>query len=83
VLNGFQVCSSIFFQSIGKPVKAIVISISRQVLLYIPVMLAMCSLGGIEGILWTGPIVDLLTFCLALPLVIVQFMKFKKMAAVG
>ena len=83
VLNGFQVCSSIFFQSIGKPVKAIVISISRQVLLYIPVMLAMCSFGGIEGILWTGPIVDLLTFCLALPLVIVQFMKFKKMAAVG
>jgi len=81
VLNSFQICSSIFFQAIGKPVKAIVISISRQVVLYIPVMLAMCSLGGIEGILWTGPIVDALTFFLALPLLLVQFMKFKKMDA--
>jgi hypothetical protein len=39
----------------------------------------MSSLMGVEGILWAGPIEDILAFLLALPLVIVQFMKFKKM----
>lgn len=77
VLNSFQICSAIFFQAIGKSIKAMVVSVSRQVLFYIPVMLIMSSFMGIEGILWAGPIGDILAFLLALPLILIQFRNFK------
>jgi putative MATE family efflux protein len=82
VLNGFQVCSGLFFQAIGKPLKSLVISISRQLLFFIPGMLLMSSFMGLDGILWAGPAGSILAFLLALPLVLVQFGKFKKMEAV-
>jgi Na+-driven multidrug efflux pump len=55
-----------------------VISISRQVLFFIPAMFIISSFMGVEGILWAGPIGDILAFLLALPLVLFQFRKFKK-----
>jgi Na+-driven multidrug efflux pump len=82
VLNGFQTCSAILFQAIGAPIKSMVVSISRQVLFYVPMMLIMSSFMGLEGILWAGPIGDILAFLLALVLVIFQFMKFKKMEVI-
>jgi putative MATE family efflux protein len=77
VLNGFQVCSGLFFQAIGKPLQSLVISLSRQLLFFVPLMLLMSFFMGIDGILWAGPAGDGLAFLLALPLVLVQFGKFK------
>jgi putative MATE family efflux protein len=81
VFNGFQVCIAIFFQALGKPLQAMLVSLSRQVVFYIPVMLLLSSLMGVEGILWAGPVGDTLTFLLVLPLVLFQFKKFKEMEA--
>jgi putative MATE family efflux protein len=77
VLSTFQTVASIFFQAIGKPVKSMVISVSRWVVFLIPAMLVMSYFTGVDGVLWAGPIADGLSFALALPLVIVQFAKFK------
>ncbi|MDR0708086.1 MAG: MATE family efflux transporter [Treponema sp.] len=79
VFNGFQVCIAIFFQALGKPLQAMLVSVSRQVVFYIPVMLLLSSLMGVEGILWAGPAGDALTFILVLPLILFQFKKFKEM----
>jgi Na+-driven multidrug efflux pump len=79
MLNGFQVCSGLFFQAIGKPLKSLVVSMSRQLLFFIPGMLLMSSFMGLDGILCAGPAGDGLAFLLALPLVLVQFKKFKEM----
>jgi putative MATE family efflux protein len=81
MLNGFHACSGIFFQAIGKPITATIISVSRQILFVIPATLIMAFFMGIDGILWGGPIADTLAFLLTLPLVLIQIKKFKKMEA--
>lgn len=64
-LNGVQACAGVFFQAIGKPVKAAITSMSKQFLFILPAMLMMTRLVGVEGVLWSGPIADALAFALA------------------
>jgi len=47
---GFQIVSSAFFQSIGKPKKSIILSLTRQVLLLIPFLLIFPNYLGITGV---------------------------------
>ena len=56
----------IFFQSIGKPVQAAALTLSRQVILLIPAMLIFGYTMGVEGILWAGPFSDALSGIIAL-----------------
>ncbi len=71
LLNGFQIGSSMFFQSIGKPLKSAVLSVSRQAVFLIPAAVMLCRAVGVEGILWAGPVADgmacLLAFAFILP----------------
>ena len=64
-LNGFQLCTGIFFQAIGKPVQATLISLSRQVLFLLPALLILPQFLGVEGALWAGPVGDACAFVLA------------------
>lgn len=75
ILNGFQITTSIFFQAIGEAKKASFISLSRQVLFFIPFSLMLTAFMGINGILLSGPTADLLAFLVALLLVWDQFRK--------
>ena len=65
-VNGFQTVAAIFFQSIGKPVISGLLSLSRQIIFLIPAVMILCSLIGINGVLWAGPVADGLAFVLAL-----------------
>ena len=67
-LNGFQLCTGVFFQAIGKPVQATVVSLSRQVLFLLPALLILPRFLGVEGALWAGPVGDACAFVLALTL---------------
>lgn len=73
--NGFQIVSAIFFQSIGKPVISGVISFSRQIIVLIPATMILCSIMGLNGVLWAGPVADGLAFVLALVLVVREIRK--------
>ena len=63
--------------AIGKPVKGVVLSLSRSVLFIIPLMLILPLFGGIEMILFAGPIADLLAFLIAVVLIFIEFKKMK------
>lgn len=67
-LNGFQLCTGVFFQAIGKPVQATLVSLSRQVLFLLPALLILPHFLGVEGALWAGPVGDACAFVLALTL---------------
>ncbi len=69
-VNGFQVVTGIFFQSIGKPLFAGAVSFSRQIIFLIPATAILCNIIGLNGVLWAGPVADGLAFILALALVI-------------
>ena len=53
------------FQSMGKGTPSLIVSLSRQGLVYIPVLFLM-SMFGLYGILWAQPVADLLAFLMAI-----------------
>ncbi len=55
---GFQIVSANYFQAVGKPRQAMILSLSRQVLLLIPALLILPRLFGINGIFYAGPVSD-------------------------
>ena len=59
-LVGFLIPSGIFFQSIGKPTKAMVCTLTRQLLYFLPCAYIFSGIMGIDGLLYAGPIGDCL-----------------------
>ena len=63
--------SSIFFQASGKPVFAIVASLIRDIVCFIPLICVLPIFYGIEGILWAAPVADVIAMIVAAALTIV------------
>lgn len=59
-VNFLQPITSTFFTSIGKPYKGIFLSLTRQILFLLPLLLLLPMWMGIDGILYAGPVADLL-----------------------
>lgn len=59
---GIQIIGSSYFQAIGKPLQATILSLSRQILLFIPLLLILPLFWGLEGIWRAAPIADLGAF---------------------
>lgn len=57
--------TSIFFQAVGKPVFAVVSSLVRDIVCFIPLVCILPLFFGIEGILWAAPAADLLAMIVA------------------
>ncbi len=72
ILAGFQTVTGIFFQSIGKPVKAAVVTLSRQILVLVPATLILPIFIGLDGVLWAGPVADAISFLIALVLALLE-----------
>jgi putative MATE family efflux protein len=66
VLVGFQINGSAMFQALGKARPAFILSLSRQVLLLIPLVLTLPNFFGTAGVWISFPIADSLAFCLTL-----------------
>ena len=62
IVNGIQIISSNFFAAIGKPVKGLLLSMTRQVIFLIPLILILPLFLGIEGIVSAGPVADFAAF---------------------
>lgn len=75
VRQGFRFC--ITWATIEKPVKALILSLSRQIVFLIPLAMWLPTFLGIDGILWAGPAADALAFILAV-IIIVYEMKLLK-----
>jgi putative MATE family efflux protein len=58
---GFQVVGANYFQAIGKPQQAMTLSLSRQVLFFLPALLLLPKFFGLYGVFWAGPTSDLLS----------------------
>ena len=74
-LAGIQMISSNFFSAIGKPVRGAVLSLTRQVLFFIPLVLILPLFMGINGIMTAAPVADLISFIVVM-VFIVREMKY-------
>lgn len=69
--------TSIFFQAVGKPIRAVVASMIRDIICFIPLIITLPLFFGIEGILFAAPSADLIAMIVAAALT-VTFMKTLK-----
>lgn len=81
-LSGILLCcvqkaSSIFLQAVGKPVKATLLSLSRDVLFLTPGVVLFASAWGVTGMLWAAPAADVLAFALTLILLVREYRAVK------
>lgn len=79
-INCLQPIASTFFTSIGKPIKGIFLSLTRQILFFIPILLTLPLFFGIDGILYTGPVADILSAFVAIGMMIFEFKSMNKLA---
>lgn len=74
---GMQIVTSNFFQSIGYAGKSIFISLTRQLLFLIPLLLILPHFMGLDGIWFAMPISDCISCIVAGCMLITQYKKFK------
>jgi Na+-driven multidrug efflux pump len=70
---GIQIIITNYFQSVGKASRAILLSLTRQVLFLIPLVMILPVFLGLDGIWAAGPIADFSSAMLAIILLIKQF----------
>ena len=77
-INGIQPMSSGFFTSIGKAKLGIVVSLTRQVIFLLPLILIFPLFMGIDGVMYAGPIADAAAAAVAITLALRELKKMKQ-----
>lgn len=75
-INGLQPVTANFFTSIGKAGKGIFLSLTRQIIFLLPLILLLPIFFGIDGIMYAAPVADLIAGVLA---VYFAFREFKQL----
>jgi putative MATE family efflux protein len=84
-LNGIQPITSTFCTAIGEPNKGAFLSLTRQIIFFLPLLIVMpiifTQMGreGIDGIMYTAPISDCLAAIVSLLMIRSLFKKFSRM----
>jgi putative MATE family efflux protein len=84
-----QMMGGQFFQAIGKPVQGTILSLSRQILFFIPALLSLPVLFGavgirrIYGVYWAFPISDMFSAIVSGIFVYWEFRNWEKMGKTG
>ncbi|MCC8146973.1 MAG: MATE family efflux transporter [Bacteroidales bacterium] len=76
-LVGFQMVTSTFFQSIGKPQKAIILSLTRQIIFLVPLLLILPTYFQTIGVWASMTIADFMAVILAAILLWLESKKIK------
>lgn len=71
---GFQIVGSNFFQAIGKPKIAMLLTLTRQIIILIPAIIIFSSFIGLKGVLYAAPFADF-TSALLTSTLFFRFMK--------
>lgn len=66
--------TSIFFQAVGEPLKAAIVSLARDIVFFVPLVIILPRYMGVIGPLWAAPIADLLGMTIS-GILVVSFFK--------
>ena len=75
---GFSMVVGNFFQYIGKAKRAIILSMTRQLIFILPLLVVLPPLWGQDGVWYSIPIADSMAMLLALLLLIYQLRKLRR-----
>lgn len=68
-----------FFASIGKPLKGIFVSLTRQFLFLVPLLIILPIFFGISGIVYAAPIADLAAFLIGVFFIYMEIIEMNKL----
>lgn len=74
-INFFQPISSNFYTAIGKPKGGMFLSLTRQIIFLLPLILILPLFFGIDGIMYSGPIADFMAGIVSVIMVGRELMK--------
>jgi Na+-driven multidrug efflux pump len=80
-VNGIQPVTAQFFTSIGKAVIGFLISLTRQILFLLPLVIFFPMLWGIDGIMYAGPVADSAAALLAFAFIYRENLNIKRLEA--
>lgn len=78
---GFQVVTTNFFQSLGMAGKSVFLSLTRQIIFMIPMLLILPRLWGLDGVWSCFPICDLVATIVAAVMLAVQIRRIRRRPA--
>ena len=77
--NAFQPITANFFTSIGKAAKGIFISLTRQIIFLLPLIIILPLIFGNEGVMYSAPVADLMAAALAALFVVRELSQMKQL----
>ncbi|MCF0229137.1 MAG: MATE family efflux transporter [Parasporobacterium sp.] len=78
IVLGPQMLTTTGIQALGRAKEALILSVARQGIFYIPLLFIMKQVAGIKGLIFAQPIADALTFVLGLIFLAAIFKKVLK-----
>lgn len=80
ILNGIQIASTTFFQAIGKAVTGAFLSLTKQIIFLLPLLLIFPQFMGVNGVMYAPPTADALAFIVSISFLIFEVIKLRKLA---
>jgi Na+-driven multidrug efflux pump len=80
-LLSFQMLSANYFQAIGKPIQGTILSLSRQILLYLPLLMIMPPIFGLNGVFAATPAADLGSALITLAFMVFELRRLKRLSS--
>lgn len=77
---GIQMTASNYYQAVGKAKKAMVISLTRQIIFLIPAFLVLPKFFGLTGVWLAGPIADTLAILVSAIVIFKEMYSLKKLS---
>jgi len=78
-INGLQPITANFFTAIGKANRGIFLSLTRQVIFLLPLMIILPIFFGIEGVMFSAPIADGFAAVCAITFAVKELKSFQKL----
>jgi putative MATE family efflux protein len=78
-LNGIQPITANFFTAIGKAYKGIFISLTRQIIFLLPLIILLPMFLGIGGIMYSAPVADFMAAVIAVTLAVRELRQMRKL----
>lgn len=79
--SGFQMITTSYFQATGQAVKASILSMLRQLIMLIPLIIILPLFFGLDGILYSGPIADISSTVIIVLFTVSEIKKLNEKAA--
>lgn len=80
-IAAFQIVTTNFFQSLGRAVKSIFMSLSRQVICLLPLLIILPPIHKLDGVWLAFPISDTLAALMGVALLIPEFHRINRLAS--